>query len=163
MARKDYWTEEQAAEDFQSAADYLSFMNEPAATREIVSRLRVAPIVYHLAANILRVAGLPVLAESNVHVVRVLDEYHKGNLLTPVLIVRGTGGGRLTFALADGYFRICASVYLNELAQIPCRMVPKDPPKPPEPDPPKPTPEPEPVRLPVDVTPTRPRVPRIYG
>jgi len=161
VARKEYWTEVQDHQDYLAAEDFLSFSQEPNDAREIVNRLRSAPIVYHHAANIFRIGGGPALPESNVHVVRVLDEFHKGKLLTPVLLVRGTGGGRFFFTIADGYFRICASIYLNEVAQIPCRMVPNSPPKPPpEPEPAKPTAD----APPVDTLPGRvPRAPRIYG
>ena len=134
-----------------------------------MSRMRDTPVVYHYAADLLRHAGAPVaLTESNVHVVKVLDELHKtGKLLTPVLIVRGVGGSRIQFNLADGYYRICASVYLDELAEIPCRMIPREAPKPPPgPEPPKPAADPAPVAVAAaaDTVPARmPKTPRIYG
>ncbi len=143
MANKEYWTDEQEDQDYQVAEGYLGFTYSSEEARELVTRMRAAPIVYHYAANVLRVAALPALGESNIHVVRVLDDLHAGKLLSPVLIVRGAGGARLNFTIADGYFRICASNYLDELANIPCRMVPKEAPKPPEePQPAKPAPEP---------------------
>ena len=161
MASKEIWTDEQTYEDYQAAEHFLGFTYDPKDASEIVDRMRAAPVVYHYGADALRVAGLPVLGESNVHVVRVLDEYYRGKLLTPVLIVRGSGGGRLFFAVADGYYRICAGVYLDELVKVPCRMVPKEAPKP------QPAPEPAEVQAdtaPVDGPPRRtPAAPRIYG
>jgi len=127
---RTYWTDQQGAGDYQAAEDFLTFTYEPEAARAIVDRLRVAGVVYRLPAEVLRVAGSPVLAESSIHVVKALDEVREGKLLTPVLIVRGTAGSRLTFALADGYFRICAGIYLDEAALIPCRLVSKEPAKP---------------------------------
>lgn len=148
MARKEHWTDEQEEHNYQAAEEYLMFIYAPEEAHEIVDRMRAAPIAYHYAANVLRVAGLPALGESNIHVVRVLDELHKGRQLSPVLIVRGNGGSKLNFAIADGYFRICASNYIDELAQIPCRMVDKDAPKAPQ--------EPEPATHTGDAAPTRP-------
>jgi hypothetical protein len=157
VARKEYWTDEQERHDYQTAEHYLGLTNSPEEAREIVSRMRAAPIVFHDAADVLRVAGLPALPESNIYVVKVLDGLHQGRSLTPALIIRGSAGGKFLFTIADGYYRICASVYLDELVQIPCRMVTRDAPKPPEnePDPPSST---------IDTTPSRvPRTPRIYG
>ena len=140
MANKEYWTDEQEGQDYQAAEAYLGFTYSSEEAHELVIRMRAAPLVYHHAASVLRVAGLPVLGESNIHVMRVLDDLHmRGKLLSPVLIVRGAGGARLNFTIADGYYRICASNYLDELANIPCRMIPKDAPKPPpQPEPAKP-------------------------
>lgn len=129
MARKEHWTNTQDEQDYQAAQGYLQFTYSADEASEIANRMRAAPIVYHYAADVLRVAGLPALGESNIHVIRVLDELQKGRHLSPVLIVRGSGGSRLAFSLADGYYRICASIYIDELAKIPCRVVAKDAPK----------------------------------
>ena len=153
MAHKEFWTNDQEPHDYQLAEDYLGFTYSSEEAHELASRMRTAPIVYHYAANVLRVAGLPALAESNVHVVRVLDDLHAGKLLSPVLIVRGAGGARLNFTIADGYFRICASNFLDELAHIPCRMIPKDAPKPPV--------EPEPAKAPDHSEPAQPLPERV--
>ena len=151
MDHKVYWTDEQEAQDYQAAEGYLGFTYSSEEAHELATRMRTAPIVYHVAANVLRVAGLPALGESNIHVVRVLDDLHEGKLLSPVLIVRGAGGARLNFTIADGYFRICASNYLDELANIPCRMIPKDAPKAPQ--------EPEPEKPMGDAAPKAPQEP----
>jgi hypothetical protein len=141
VGHKELWTDEQEEHDYQTAEDYLNFTYTPEAAHEIAGRMRSAPIVYHYAANVLRVAGLPALGESNIHVVKVLDNFHKGRSLSPVLLVRGTAGSRLTFTIADGYYRICASNYIDEDIKIPCRMVGKEAPKAPdEPEPAKPIP-----------------------
>lgn len=125
MARtKAYWTDQQDPGDYQAAEEFLCFTTEPTDAREIVDRMRGAPVVYRLPADVLRVAALSVLGEDSIHIVKVLDQVRRNRLLTPVLIVRGGGG----IAIADGYFRICAGIYLNEPALIPCRMVSRDPP-----------------------------------
>jgi hypothetical protein len=51
-----------------------------------------------------------------------------GGLLSPVLLVRGDAWRGVPLVIADGYHRICASYYLDEDADIPCRLV--DPPGP---------------------------------
>lgn len=121
---KTYWTDQQDSADYRAAEEYLGFTFEPEAARGIVDRMRSAPVVYRLPADVLRATVLPVLGEANIHVVEVLDAVRKGKLLTPVLIVRGSA------TIADGYFRICAGIFLDELVLIPCRLASPDAPDP---------------------------------
>jgi hypothetical protein len=50
----------------------------------------------------------------------------KGELLSPVLLVRGQAAAGVALIVADGHHRICASYLLGLDADIPCRIV--DPP-----------------------------------
>ena len=45
-----------------------------------------------------------------------------GELLSPVLFVRGDASCAAPLLVADGYHRICASYDLDEDADIPCRL-----------------------------------------
>jgi len=63
------------------------------------------------------------LPEDNVHVTKDLEKVKKGELLSPVLLVRGRLDGHVPLTVADGYHRICASYHLDEDADIPCRIV----------------------------------------
>jgi len=62
------------------------------------------------------------LPEDNVHVTKDLEKVKKGELLSPVLLVRGRLDGHVPLTVADGYHRICASYHLDEDADIPCRV-----------------------------------------
>ena len=46
-----------------------------------------------------------------------------GKPLSPVLIVRGELTRGIPALIADGYHRVCASGYLDENTEIPCRIV----------------------------------------
>src|SRR5229473_2732584 len=50
-------------------------------------------------------------------------EVKAGKSLSPVLLVRGLLESDLPLTIADGYHRICASYWLDENADIPCRLV----------------------------------------
>jgi hypothetical protein len=52
-----------------------------------------------------------------------LEKVRKGELLSPLLLVRGSAGHDVPLTVADGYHRICASYHINENADIPCRIV----------------------------------------
>ena len=54
---------------------------------------------------------------------RDLKRVAKGQLLSPVLLVRGRAGLGTALIVADGYHRICASYHLDEDADIHCRLV----------------------------------------
>mgnify|MGYP003618444224 CR=1 FL=1 len=81
------------------------------------------PYWLRLPADTLRAAGLPLLPTDNPHVVADLAKVRDGQALSPVLLVRGDLAGGVPAQVADGYHRICASWYLDENTQIPCRIV----------------------------------------
>ena len=45
--------------------------------------------------------------------------FKKGKKLSPLLLIRSNG----KLVIADGYHRICASYYLSEDLEVPCRLV----------------------------------------
>lgn len=117
------WKHEPDDHDYPAAADYLSLIAEPERVDHLVASLREAPITTRKAKDLLRGAGLPLLAEDNAHVLTDLAKVHKGQALSPVLVVRGDLTTGVPAQIADGYHRICASYYVDENTEIPCRIV----------------------------------------
>jgi hypothetical protein len=90
---------------------------------QLVRRLRAAVIVHRKAKDLLRASALPNLSADNIHVAKDLAKVKNGELLSPVLLVRGRLDAGFPLTVADGYHRICASYHLAEDAVIPCRIV----------------------------------------
>lgn len=120
---KPHWKDEPDDHDYPAATDYLSLIVSPTSATQLVRRLRAARVVHRKAKDLLRAAQLPVLPPENMHVAKDLEKVRTGNLLSPVLLVRGRLGGGIPLTVADGYHRICASWHLDEDADIPCRIV----------------------------------------
>lgn len=95
----------------------------PAKAKQVVGRLRTAPIVRRKAKDLLRSSRLAVLPPENFHVARDLKKVKDGKKLSPVLLVRGQLTSHIPLTVADGYHRVCASYHLDEDADIPCRIV----------------------------------------
>jgi hypothetical protein len=70
------------------------------------------------AKDLLRAARLQLLPRDDSEVAKDLRGIAGGEALSPVLLVRGA-----PLLVADGYHRICASYYIAEDADIPCRLV----------------------------------------
>jgi hypothetical protein len=120
---KPHWKDEPDDRDYPAAADYLSLVVSATAATQLVRRLRAARVVHRKAKDLLRAAQLPVLPPENMHVAKDLEKVRTGNLLSPVLLVRGRLAAGIPLTVADGYHRICASWHLDEDADIPCRIV----------------------------------------
>lgn len=116
------WKSDPDEHDFPAAADYLELIADAATCTAIVDALRAAPTVLKKAKDVLRAAGLPLLPTENPHVAADLAKVRNGHALSPVLLVRGDLHRGLSAQVADGYHRICASWYLDENTQIPCRI-----------------------------------------
>jgi hypothetical protein len=123
---KEHWKDEPDEHDFPAAADYLSLVYPDRLASSLVDELHHAPTVRRKAKDLLRAARLPLLPQDNIHVKRDLKRVTKGQQLSPVLLVRGRAGIGTALIIADGYHRICASYYLDEDADVHCRLV--DPP-----------------------------------
>jgi hypothetical protein len=126
---KENWKQQPDDHDYPAAQDYLSLVLPQARAKQVVGRLRKAPIVLRKAPivlrkakDLLRTSRLPVLAPENFHVARDLKKVRAGKPLSPVLLVRGQLGIGVPLTIADGYHRICASYHLDEDADIPCRI-----------------------------------------
>jgi hypothetical protein len=119
----EHWKDDPEAQDFPSAASYLSLLIGPAAAAKRVKALRREQALRHFAAkDILRAAGLPLLGPDDSEVAADLDKVKMGKKLSPVLLLQG-----IPLWVADGYHRICASYHLDEKTPVPCRMVARKP------------------------------------
>ena len=119
----EHWSEVPQDHDYPAAASYLGLVCEPTEVRRLVVALKQAPSVRHQAKDLLRASGLALLPEDNVHVASDLAKIKRGELLSPVLLVRGDFRRGVPLTIADGFHRVCASYYVNEDADIPCLLV----------------------------------------
>lgn len=115
----EHWKEAPEAQDVPAAETYLSLLVGPEAAAKLAKALHKNHTVAHFAAkDILRASGLSLLARGDSEVAEDLKKVKIGEKLSPVLLVYGA-----PLWVADGYHRVCASYYLNEKAEVPCRMV----------------------------------------
>jgi len=116
-----HWKDEPEAQDYPAAESYLSLLLDLAVARALATTLQqVGALAHYKAKDILRASGLPLLPMDNKHVASDLDKVKDGKKLSPVLLIRGE-----PLLIADGYHRVCASYHLDENADIPCRIVPR--------------------------------------
>ncbi len=113
------WLAEPEAHDFPAAADYLELLMPPKEAALVVAKLKKVPTIQKKAKDILRASQLPLLPRDNLHVAANLKKFRKGKKLSPLLLVRS----QQHLIIADGYHRICASYYLSEDLDVPCRLV----------------------------------------
>ena len=119
----EHWKDEPEDHDFPAAADFLELLLPPSTVEAVVTALRSATTVRKKAKDLLRASGLTILPPDNPHVARDLKKVSRGQMLSPVLLVRGALDRGLPLTVADGYHRVCASHHLDEDAEIPCRLV----------------------------------------
>jgi hypothetical protein len=117
------WLDEPEVHDNDAAAAYLSMLAEKDAVDKTVAVLKSAKPVFQKAKDILRAAGLQLLAETNAHVRSDLGKISDGKKLSPILLVRGSAVGGYPLQIADGYHRVCASYLTDENTNIPCHLV----------------------------------------
>jgi len=120
--QSETWKEQPDDHDYPAASDYLSLILDDRSTAAVVDTLRKAPLIHRKAKDLLRASNLPGLPPDNPHVAKDLKKVAKGEMLSPVLLVRGRVHDDVALTVADGYHRICASYHLNEDADIPCRL-----------------------------------------
>jgi len=123
MPTTEHWKTEPDDHDFPAAHDYLSLVAGEAQATALVEALKDAPLTIRKAKDLLRASALPLLPDTNAHVVTDLERVRKGHALSPVLLVRGNLASGTPLVIADGYHRICASYHIDEDADIPCRLV----------------------------------------
>ena len=129
----EHWKTEPDEHDYPAALDYLTLLLSLEAADATVEGLKTADLTHRKAKDLLRASRLQTLPPNNVHVVADLAKVKAGESLSPVLLVRGVLESDLPLTIADGYHRICASYWLDENADIPCRLVGSALPRMPEP------------------------------
>ena len=123
MTTKEHWKVAPDEHDYPAAQDYLTLVASEAKAKALVEALKAAPLTVRKAKDLLRASRLPLLPDNNPHVIKDLEKVHKGDQLSPILLVRGDFAAAVPLQIADGYHRICASFHLDEDADIPCRLV----------------------------------------
>jgi uncharacterized protein (DUF1015 family) len=116
---KTIWLQKPEPHDYPAAQSYLELLMTPAKAKAKVSQLKKAATQLKKSKDILRASSLPLLPKNNIHVQHDLKKFKKGQQLSPLLLVRGID----KLIIADGYHRICASYYLSEDLDVPCRIV----------------------------------------
>ena len=116
------WLDQPEDHDYPAAGAYLALLAPAADIAHLVAVLKAAPQVTFKAKDILRAAGLNLLAIDNPHVASDLRKIHAGKALSPILLVRGDLTTGVPVQVADGYHRVCASYHTDENTDIPCRL-----------------------------------------
>jgi hypothetical protein len=129
----EHWKTEPDEHDYPAALDYLTLLLSLEVAKATVEGLKTADLTHRKAKDLLRASRLPTLPPNNVHVAADLAKVKAGKSLSPVLLVRGVLESDLPLTIADGYHRVCASYWLDENADIPCRLVGSARPRMPEP------------------------------
>ncbi len=119
----EIWKHDPDDHDYPAAQSYLSLICAKEIAGHVADLLKAAPIEQHPAKDLLRATHLPLLGADDWAVQRDLQKVKNGQLLSPVLIVRGNGRLGLPAIIADGYHRVCASYHLSENELIPCRII----------------------------------------
>jgi hypothetical protein len=115
------WLKEPEAHDYPAAASYLSLIYDPRLTKALVTKLKRVPIVEYKSKDIFRASGLPLLPLGNAHVKQDEKKIMARRALSPLLLVRDPGNGRVV--IADGYHRLCAVYAFDEDVVVPCKIV----------------------------------------
>ena len=113
------WMEEPQLHDYPAAESYLGLIYLPELARNLVKRLRAAPMTEFCAKDIFRASKENLLGVSNVHVQKNIDKVETGKALSPLLLVRG----KERVIIADGYHRLVAVYRYDEDAKIRCKIV----------------------------------------
>jgi hypothetical protein len=115
------WERQPADHDYPAARSYLSLVYDGKAVERLVRQFKAAAMGTYLAKDLFRASGLSCLGVSNSHVEADRQKIRSGIKLSPLLLVRDTGNGKLV--IADGYHRLCAAYSIDEDAAIPCKIV----------------------------------------
>jgi len=123
MTQTVKWLPKPQRHDFQAAEDYLSLIMPAKRAAEWRKKLADArdDITHRKAKDILQASQLALLGEDNKHVASDLRKAASGAALSPILLLRSDGIRPLI--IADGYYRVCASYWIDENTDIPCILV----------------------------------------
>ena len=118
---KIQWLAAPEDHDYPAALSYLNLLYDDEQSRRHLAALKAAPVGQFKAKDIFRASGLPLLGKDNSHVAKDREKIVAGRQLSPILLVRDGGNGKLV--IADGYHRLCAVYSFDEDALIPCKIV----------------------------------------
>jgi disulfide oxidoreductase YuzD len=115
------WLLDVEEHDYPAAESYLCILHPVEEAKELVAKLKEAPMMKFKAKDLFRASQLSLLGISNSHVQRNIDKIRKGKKMSPLLVVRDTKHGKLV--IADGYHRMCAMYHFDEDSLVPCKIV----------------------------------------
>ncbi len=116
---KKIWLDEPEDKDFPAAQDFLELHFDTKISADFVKKLKNSPTIFKKAKDIYRASNLHLLPKQNIHVKSNLKKFKNGKKLSPILLLRNEN----RLIIADGYHRLCASYYLSEDLEVPCRLV----------------------------------------
>lgn len=118
-----HWKNKPEEHDYPAAQDYLELIMPPRSAAAVVKLLKKENVSKKKAKDIFRASRLAMLPATNPHVKSDLEKVHKGILLSPLLLIRGSIGDNAPLVIADGYHRLCASYSVDENAEVTCKIV----------------------------------------
>lgn len=124
MARKNrLWKKKPERKDYEAARSFLSLIYPGDGAQGLVHAMHKAKPVEHVAKDLLRASGLPLLPRTEAHVADDLKRLRRGEPLAPVLLVQGDLSRQRALVIADGYHRVCAICHYDEDAPVRCCVV----------------------------------------
>ena len=117
---KIQWLPAPEDHDYPAALSYLNLIYDDQQSSRHLAALKTASVVQFKAKDIFRASGLSLLGAGNSHVKKDCDKIRDGQKLSPILLVRDGGNGKVV--IADGYHRLCAVYSFDEDALIPCKI-----------------------------------------
>jgi hypothetical protein len=114
------WLRKPEDHDYTAAQAYLSLLYDEPVSAGHVDKLKRAPVSKYQAKDIFRASDLSLLGVSNFHVKIDRRKIKSGKALSPLLLIRDPGNGKVI--IADGYHRLCAVYSYDENAVIPCKI-----------------------------------------
>jgi hypothetical protein len=118
---KIQWLAGPEEHDYPAAASYLNLLYDGKQVSRFIAALQAAPVTQFKSKDIFRASGLALLGAGNSHVEKDRDKIRAGRPLSPLLLARDSGLGKVV--IADGYHRLCAVYSFDEDALIPCKIV----------------------------------------
>jgi hypothetical protein len=112
------WKKDVVPHDFDAAEAFLSIRLDPKAAKELVKRLKDAPVTQRRANDILRACRRDPLPLNDPGVLRDLIHVVGGEKLSPVLVVSLDDGAEI----ADGYHRVSLTYALDPFGMVPLRI-----------------------------------------
>ena len=120
---KIVWKKEPEQDDYAAATAFLSLLSPASRAKSLIQALRKAQTTQHVAKDLLRASGLPLLPPDEASVKSDLKKIAKAKPMSPVLLVCGDMSGGRALIVADGYHRICAVCHYDEFAPVSTKMV----------------------------------------
>ena len=114
------WLRKADKQDYAAALSYLSLVYKPGKAMAQVDKLKRASLSKFKPQDIFRASRLSLLGVSNSHVKKDQQKIQSEQKLSPILLIRDSGNGKVV--IADGYHRLCAVYSYDEDAVVPCKI-----------------------------------------